>query len=304
MDRITTMNAFVTVANEGSFTKAAEKLDISNQLVSKYVSHLEELLNTRLFNRTTRKVHLTEAGEQCFQHAQHILESMNDMEGYFGQLTQEAQGILNINAPVSFSTLHLAQLLADFKLKYPAITVNLQLNDRKIDVIEEGFDLALRIGSLKNSSMIAKKLASVRLVLCASPDYINKHGKPNSPEELIPEHYLRYSHMESHQNDSPLLNILTQKKYRQGANFVSNNGEVLTAAAVAGQGYVYQPTFIAGEALKQGKLQIILPEFEPNPVGLYAVYPHRKLLASKLRVFLAFFDDYYGSPPYWDHFNT
>ncbi len=302
MDRIDAMKAFVTVAEGGSFTKAAEKLGTSNQLVSKYVSQLEKHLGARLFNRTTRKVHLTEAGEECFQHAKHILESINDMEGHFGQLQSTATGLLHISAPVSFSTLHLAPLIRDFKKQYPEIGIDLQLNDRKVDVVEEGFDLTLRIGHLKSSSLIAKKVAPVRLVLCASPNYLKRYGKPTHPEDLIAEHFLRYSYMEYNLSNLPLMKALKAASQKNPSGLVANNGEILTAAAIAGEGYVLQPTFIVGEALKQGKLEIILEEFEPAAMGLYAVYPHRKLLAPKLRAFIDFISGYYGQPPYWDNF--
>lgn len=300
MDRIETMRAFVSVANEGGFSKAANKLNMSSQLVSKYVSQLEEHLGVRLFNRTTRKVHLTEAGKQCFQHAEHILESVTDMEGHFGQLQNEAQGLLRISAPVSFATLHLSPLIRDFKKRHPAVGIDLQLNDRKIDVIEEGFDVALRIGHLKSSSLIAKKISPIRLVLCASPSYLKKNSTPKHPDELIPKDFLRYSYMEFDPLHSPLMKALKLKKAE--SSLVANNGEVLMEAAIAGEGYILQPTFIVGEALKQGKLNIILQEFEPEAVGLFAVYPHRKLLVPKLRAFIDFISRYYGQPPYWDAF--
>jgi len=300
MDRFDVLRAFVTVAKEGSFTKAAERMGTSNQLVSKYVSQLENHLNVRLFNRTTRKVHLTEAGTQCFQHATHILESIDDMEGHFGQLQSAVTGVLQITAPVSFSTLHLTPLLLDFKQRYPEVGIDLQLSDRKMDVVEEGFDVALRIGNLKSSSLIAKKIAPVRLVLCASPEYLAQNGTPAHPDELTPEHFLQYSYMEYGQTNLPLMEALRNNIQKQQSGWVVNNGEVLMAAAIAGQGYVLQPTFIVGEAVRQGKLNIILKEFEPEPIGLYAVYPHRKLLAPKLRVFIEFISDYYGQTPYWD----
>lgn len=303
MDRIDAMTAFITVAHEGSFTKAADKLGMSNQLVSKYVSQFEEHLGVRLFNRTTRKVHLTEAGEECFHHAKQILESLDDMEGHFGQMHGEPKGLLRISAPVSFATLHLSTLFRDFRQAHPAIGVDLQLNDRKVDVIEEGFDVALRIGYLKSSSMIAKPIVPVRLVLCASPDYLAKHGTPRHPKDLNIDHFLRYSYMDASQSSDPLMDVLKPKNNKQEAAFYSNNGEILMEAAIGGDGFVLQPTFIVGEALKKGQLVQILPEFEPKPVALYAVYPHRKLLANKLRTFIDFLSGYYGSPPYWDTFD-
>jgi len=302
MDRIEAMRAFVAVVNEGSFTKAADKLNTSNQLVSKYVAQLEEHLGVRLFNRTTRKVHLTEAGMQCVQQARDILERISDMEGDIGDLMNQAQGLLHISAPVSFAILHLGPLIQEFKRANPAVGIDIQVNDRKVDVVEEGFDVALRIGQLKSSSLIAKKIAPIKLVLCASPEYIEKNGTPKHPSDLIPEHYLRYSYMDSGASKSPLFDALKQSARERSSGVTSNNGDILVAAAIAGEGYALQPTFMVGEAIKQGKLVVILKEFLPEPMGLYIVYPHRKLLATKLRVFIDFLSNYYGDVPYWDDF--
>lgn len=302
MDRIETMKAFICVSEERGFTRAAEKLKVSNQLVSKYVSDLEEHLGVRLFNRTTRSVRLTEAGEQCVQHVRHILERIQDMESGLGQLKHDAQGLLRISGPVSFSTKQLSPLLSDFRKLYPAIGIDLQLNDRQVDVVEEGFDLALRIGHLKSSSLIAKRIAPIRLVLIASPEYLNKHGVPEHPEQLTPEHYLHYSYMSYGQDPTPLMQSLKQSLKHQATGISCNNGDILVDAAIAGEGYTFQPTFLVGEAIKQGKLKIILKAFEPEPMGLYVVYPHRKLMATKLRAFIDFTSQYYGEFPAWDQF--
>ncbi|MFV8782001.1 LysR family transcriptional regulator [Microbulbifer sp. SA54] len=303
MDRITVLNAFVAVADEGGFSKAADKLGLSNQLVSKYVAQLEEHLKVRLFNRTTRRVHLTEEGEQCYQFAQQILESLRDMEGQLGQMQSEAQGLLRISAPVTFATRHLAPVIRDFKRDHPAVGIELQLNDRKVDVVEEGFDVALRIGKLKSSSLIARRLAPIRLVVCAAPEYLQREGAPETPEDLNPAHYLRYSYLENGAGESRLMTALKRSQPASAASISSNNGEILMQAAIAGEGYVLQPTFIVGDAIKSGRLQVILPEFAPEPLALYAVYPHRKLLATKLRVFIDFISTCFGDPPYWDAFD-
>lgn len=302
MDRIDTMKTFVTVSEQGSFTKAADKLQISNQLVSKYVSDLEAHLGVRLFNRTTRSVKLTEAGEQCVQHVRHILEGIQDMENGLKQLDDEAQGLLRINAPVSFSIAQLSPVISLFKKAYPAVNIDLQLNDRQVDVVEEGFDLALRIGYLKDSSLIAKRIAPIRLALVASPDYVATHGEPTHPDQLNPAHLLHYSYMLYDHDKMPLMQSLRRAIKATTPAISSNNGDVLVHAAIAGKGYTLQPTFLVGPALKQGKLVALLNEFEPNPMGLYAVYPHRKLMATKLRAFVDFISEYYGDVPSWDEY--
>ena len=300
MDRITTMKVFLCVSEEGGFTRAANKLGTSNQLVSKYVSDLEEYLGVRLFNRTTRSVSLTEAGEQCVLYVRQLLEHLQDMENGIGRLKDEAQGILRVNAPVSFATKQLTHVIREYKQLYPLVGIDIQLNDRLVDVVEEGFDLALRIGYLKDSSLIAKRIAPIRLVLVASPEYLVKYGVPQHPNDLIPEHFLHYSYMSYDHSTATLFEVLKRVVKNQTAAISSNNGEILVDAAIAGEGYAFQPTFLVGDAIKQGKLKIILSEFKSEPMNLYAVYPHRKLMATKLRTFIDFISEYYGEVPSWD----
>lgn len=304
MDRIDAMRAFVAVTTEGGFTHAARRLNTSPQQISKQVSRLEERLGVRLLNRTTRRVHLTEAGTRFVQHAQQILDDIDDMENQLGNLQQSAQGQLRISAPVSFATLHLAPLLCDFQRAFPAVGVDLQLNDRKVDIVEEGFDIALRIGHLKSSSLIARRIAPVRLVVCASPAYLARHGTPRQPADLKGHRYLRYHYMEDGVSLPKLHEWLEAEGREQSGSLISNNGEMLVKAAIAGAGITIQPTFIAGEAIADGRLQILLPEYEPAPMGLYAVYAHRKLQASKVTCFLDFIDGYFGDPPRWDVFDN
>ncbi|WP_199507545.1 MULTISPECIES: LysR family transcriptional regulator [unclassified Psychrobacter] len=299
MDSIDAMRAFVAVVNEGSFSKAANTLNLSPQLVSKYVSKLEEKLGTRLLQRTTRQVSVTEAGSQYFVHAQQILLSIDDMTAQLHGLQQKPKGTLRISAPVSFALKHMAKLTTDFQKRYPDVTIDLQLNDRKVDIVEEGFDIALRIGELKSSSLVAKQIAPIRVVLCASPEYLQKHGTPSTLAELDNHRYLHYSYINM-EATGEIYEYLRTRYFKQSSTFYSNNGDVLVASAVAGAGFVLQPTFIASEALSTGKLVPILPQYEPKPIHLYAVYAHKKLLPHKVRCFIDFLSSYYGSPPYWD----
>ena len=300
MDKLELLKTFVVVATEGSFTNAAARLNTSNQLVSKYIAQLEKQLDVRLFNRTTRKIRLTEAGHQCLQHARHILESVNDMEGQLGLLNTQAKGVLHVSAPVSFSTLHLSSCLGEFQNKHPQVSVNLQLNDRKVDVVDEGFDVALRAGQLASSSLVAIKITTIKLALCASPSYLAKFGTPKHPNELHPEHYLEYAYVNYDNEKSQLIQALKSNSQKVTPRLTANNGEVLANVAKHGEGYVLQPTFIASQALKSGELVSILEDYVPEPIALYAVYPHRKLVSNKLRVFIEFLKDYFDDPPYWD----
>jgi len=295
------MQAFSAVVSEGSFSKAAENLNISPQLVSKYVSQLETYLNTRLLNRTTRKVSVTEAGVAYFKRCQQVLLEIDEMEMALGELHDNITGVLNISAPMSFGIAHLAKALVEFQLLYPKVKINLQLNDRKIDIVEEGFDIVLRIGHLKDSSLIAKKIAPIRMVTCASPAYLNQYGEPKHPSELNEHHFLRYSYMEAHAI-YPESAEGTKAPLKFKNEFVANNGDVLVNAAIEGAGITIQPTFIAGKTISEGKLVELLKDYEPEARGLYAVYVHRNYLSSKVRSFIDFLNGYFGSPPYWDQF--
>ncbi len=288
MDTMQGMKTFVTVVDTGSFTRAADALAISPQLVSKYMAQLEQHLGVRLLNRTTRRLHLTEAGRQYYQRAQQILEDIEDLECQLTDMQNQARGVLRISAPVSFAIRHLPPLLQQYQQQHPQVTIDLQLNDRKVDILDEGFGIALRIGQLASSSLIARRLAPVRVVYCASPGYLARHGTPTSPTQLKGHTFLKYSYMDA--------------KFSNGAQSTlsCNNGDVLTAAAIGGAGIVLQPTFIVSDAIRRGDLTIVMPEHEPEPIALYAVYAHRQLLASKVTSFLQFISNYYGDSPYWD----
>lgn len=228
-----------------------------------------------------------------------MLDDIDDMESQLGDLHTQAQGLLRISAPASFAIRHMAPLLSEFQQAHPGVGIDLQLNDRKVEVVEEGFDIVLRIGHLKSSSLIAKRIAPIRLVMCASPSYLTKHGTPQRPEDLRDHRYLRYSNLELDASQ-PVYRWLQSKSQDGISDIISNNGDVLIEAAIASAGIALQPTFISSSTIKEGKLQVILPEYEPEPMALYAVYAHRQLLASKVRSFIDFIDGYFGDPPYWD----
>lgn len=300
MDRFLAMRTFCAVAKSGSFSAAADQLELSPQLVSKYVSQLEQHLGVRLLNRTTRRVHITEEGDRYLARALFVLEEVEDMENVAGESQKEARGRLRISAPVSFGIKHVSALFNDFQQAHPGVTIDCQLNDRKVDIVEEGFDIALRVGQLKDSSLIAKKLATVRMVLCASSEYLKRSGIPESLQDLTTHRYLRYSYLDP----SSLSDVHHALSENDENNFICNNGDTLVQMAVQGAGIALQPTFICGDALAAGELTEILPELAPPQVGLYAIYAHRQLMASKVRAFLDFADGYFGSPPYWDAYTV
>lgn len=300
MDKFELMTTFAAVVNEGSFTRAAEVLNVSPQLVSKYVSHLESRLGTRLLNRTTRKVSVTEAGLRYVEQVRVILANVADVEAQMSEMSNDATGRLRISAPVSFATLYLMPLINKFQQRYPKVSIDLQLNDRKVDIVEEGFDIALRIGELQDSSAIAKFVAPVKLLVCGAPSYLEQYGTPNTLDDLSEHKLLQYSYSPNNPTSELLKTWKKHEVKRFDGQVKSNNGEVLTHSAIAGFGLTIQPSFIVASAISNGTLVRVLAEFEPKPLGLYAMYSHRQLLASKVRCFIDFIDGYYGSPPVWD----
>ncbi len=297
MNKLLMMKAFTSVVTEGSFHKAADRMNLSPQLVSKYVSQLESDLKTRLLTRTTRKINLTEAGHIYLQRCQQVLLDIEEMESSLTDLQNQVTGTLNISAPMSFGIHHLSEPIAEFQSRYPSVNVQLFLTDQKVNLLEANVDIALRIGNLKNSSLIGRKIAPIRMVTCASPQYLAEHGEPKTAEDLSQHRYLRYSYSEGREitaswgEHSPFS--------EQNTHLVSNNGDILINAAIRHQGIAIQPTFLTYNAVARGEL-VVLEQFPLQMMGLYAVYPNRQFLASKIRHFIDFISGYYGELPYWD----
>lgn len=299
MDTIDGMRTFVTVISEGSFSGAAERLNMSPQLVSKYVGQLETRLGARLLNRSTRRLSITEAGQAYFDRCQYVLAEIDEMESAVGDATVAARGTLRINAPMTFGTLHLSKAIAEYQCSQPEVTVDLSLDDRVVDIVSEGYDIAIRIGQLRESSLVARKLAPVRLVVCGSPDYLAKRGVPTSPDELGTHDCLRYT-ITSGGGRWRFAHGGEVHDVRVNGSFSANNGDALRLAALAGTGLIMQPTFIVGDDVRVGRLQLVLEDYEIEAMGVYAVYAHRQYLSGKVRTFVEFLSDYFGSPPYWE----
>ena len=297
MDKLNAMRAFNAVVVEGSFTKAAGRLDMSPQLISKYIGQLEESLKVRLLNRTTRRVHLTEAGQSYFERCQRVIQDIDDMENDLSNLQTQVSGTLRVSAPMSFGIHHLSKPIAHFQSRYPEMNVELLLTDRKVDLLDEGVDVALRIGHLKSSTLVAKKIVPIHLVLCASPNYWREHGKPQDLRELSKLNYLRFTYSDLR---TLLLDWPSPMSIQDfNSDFSSNNGDVIVNLAIEGRGYAIQPTFLTGAAIKTKQLEAH-EAFPIESLGLYALYSHREFLASKVRHFIDFLGDYYGEIPYWD----
>ena len=299
MDTIDGMRTFVTVISDGSFVAAATRLDMSPQLVSKYVAQLEERLGVRLLNRSTRRLSLTEAGKAYGDRCRQVLADIDELEAAVGEMTARARGTLRVNAPMSFGVSHLAPAIAGFQISQPDVNVDLVLNDRVVDVLSEGFDLAIRIGRLQESSLVARRLAPVRLMVCASPAYLEKHGTPTSPTDLSEHNCLNYSYHSERGHWTLERNGKTQTVEVNGT-ICANNGDALRLAALADAGVILQPTFIVGKDIRAGRLQVVLPSYRVADFAVYAVYPHRQYLSAKVRTFIDYLACYFGSPPYWD----
>jgi len=298
MDRLSSIEAFVTVADLASFSRAAERLNIAKSVVSRQISALEAELGARLFHRTTRSLTLTEVGRSYLERTRQILADLEEANQAVSQLQSSPRGKLRINAPMSFGFLHLAQALPDFMKAYPEVSVDLAMNDRFVDLVDEGYDLAVRIGALDDSSLIARKLAPVRRVICASPDYIARKGMPHTIADLKKHDCLVYmsDHPEwrfMNPNGKPFVVAITGR-------LSINNGDALRVAAIEGLGLANLPTFLVGDDLRAGRLVSVLQEMKPSELTLSAVYPPTKHITPKVRAFVDFLAERFGPEPYWD----
>ncbi len=291
---------FVAVVENGGFSAAARKLGISKSAVSKRINHLEDHLGVRLLHRTTRKLSLTEAGERYLEHAAEALAAANQAEDAVTELQGEPQGQLRINAPMSFGRLHVAPLIPKFLKRYPRLQIDLVMDDRKVDLVAEGFDLSIRGGILPDSTLIARKLAPIHQVLCASPEYIERHGLPGTPEELTGHNCVLFS-LSSDANKWTLIDADGSQSVLVSGSYQVNNSEALLEALRAGVGIGRLPTFVAGPDLKTGRLVKLFESWRIPDFTMYAVFPEREYLPAKVRVFLDFAIEYFGGDqPYWD----
>jgi DNA-binding transcriptional LysR family regulator len=299
MDNLTGMMVFAQVVQAGSFSKAAENMGMSKSSVSKKVTYLEDRLGVRLLNRTTRKLSLTEVGHVFYERCERIMSEAEEAELAVTRLQDEPRGHLKISAPVSFGVKHLGRPLAVFLAKYNDLSVDVQLNDRYVDIVDEGFDLAIRIGRLPDSSLIAKKIGVSRLVVCASPEYWQKNAKPNHPRELEDMNCLIYT-LSRNAGGWPYQENGTTQLVKIDGDVKANNGDIIRDMAINGSGVAVSPAFIVGQELANGKLQAVLEEYEVEPINIYAVYPHNRHLSAKVRLFVDFLKDWFGQCPSWE----
>ena len=293
------MAAFVRTVDRGSQAAAAPDLGVTPAMVGRYVRALEDRLGTRLLNRTTATQSLTEAGLAFHAQASLILDQMEDAEMAASDRQTEPRGVLRLNAPMVFGVRYLAAAVAEFGRLHPQLRVDLALNDRVVDLVEEGYDMAVRIGRLPDSSLIARRLAPCQIVLCASPDYLARVGTPERPDDLRGHNCLLYAY--SRNGDTWRLRGRegTAEVKPQG-NLIANNGDALLAASLAHAGISLQPSFIAADALRDGALVRVLPDWSLESLTVFAVYPSARNLSPKVRSFVDFLAGRFGDDPPWD----
>lgn len=294
-ERLSEIATFVEVVEANGFSAASERLGLSKSAVSKKIARLETRLGTRLLNRTTRRLALTEAGEAFHARAVAVVQAANEAEQAAMDLAASPRGRLRVNAPMSFGLAHLSPLIPDFAAAYPEIELEIDLNDRFVDLVEEGYDMAVRIGRLPDSSHVARRLAPSRHVLCAAPAYLSEQGAPTQPEDLRAHRGLHYS-----LNPRNAIRFSDGRSVRLPARLHSNNGDLLCEAAIGGMGLLVSPTFIVWKALAEGRLVEVMPGALRQDSGIHAVWPHRRLTPAKVRAFVDFLAERFGDPPYWD----
>lgn len=300
MESLGDIAVFVQVVRSGSFTAAAEKLGMSKSAVSKYVTRLEDRLGARLLNRTTRRLSLTEGGRSFYARSHKALDEIEEAEAELSRLQDEPRGELRLSSPMSFGILHIAPLLPGFQARYPELNVDMVLDDRQTDLVDEGFDLAIRIGELPDSSLVARRLGPCRHVLCASPEYLARHGVPQSPEELSDHPALTYRYQDSPAEWHLLGSDGVHYPVGINSRLQMNNSLALREAVLQDAGLTLTPTFIVGADIRAGRLRAVLSDYKALEVSIYAVYPQRKHLSPKVRAFIDFLSQQIQDPPYWE----
>jgi len=300
MNKFEDMQIFIRIVDAGSITRAASQLNTAKSAISKRLSTLEQKLGLTLLNRTTRSQILTENGRLYYQQCQRILDDVNEMESSIQNKLCALSGNIKISVPLSFGLLHLGTAINKFNEIHQAIQLEIDFNDRKVDIINEGYDLAIRIGQLQDSNLMATKITSSQIMLVASPHYLGKHGMPKTPSDL------QNNHVKLHYSNTP-GGLMFKKNNQKTISvnlpniMVSNNGDFLCQAAVDGKGLIKTPDFICYKYVRSGQLVAVLQDYSPveNSLGVYAIYPQTKHLSRRVRMLINFFKQYFGEQPYW-----
>ena len=300
MHRFEELQSFVAVVEAGSFTAAADRLDTAKSAVSRRVSALEERLGVQLLRRTTRRLNLTDTGRSFYERSARILADLDEAEAAVLQEHGELRGTLRIALPLSFGVGHMGGVIAEFKRRHPRVEFDLDLNDRRIDLIEEGMDLALRIGRLRDSSLIARRLFEARTVVCASPAYLEEHGTPTTPKDLQSHACLVYGNLAEPGRWVYTDDAGNRQHVDVRVEMSASSGDFLNTVAAEGQGIVIQPTFIASSRICNGDLVPILTDYQWPVTPAWAVYPPTRHLSYRVRAFIDFLAEQFSGTPHWD----
>lgn len=299
MGQLEDMALFVRIVEAGGIGKASDQLNIAKSAVSRRLSDLEFKLKTQLIHRTTRKWSVTEAGDTFYQQAKNIIDDVSHLNARIIGTPEKLEGKLKISAPLSFGMLHLNKIVDEFCRQHPNLTIQLDLTDRHVDLVEEGYEIAIRIGNLKDSSLRAKKINVVRHNLVASPEYIEKRGSPVNPEDLKEHSFLRFN-----LSAQSTIDVFAQngKKTSITTNNIieSNSGDLLKYMAIQGHGITYLPTFMLYDAILESNLTRVLPDYTLPELHIYAVYPNNRFLSQRARSLIDFISEHCSGKPYWD----
>ncbi len=300
MGQLEDMAMFVRIVDAGSITKAAEQLDIAKSAVSRRLKNLESRLNCQLLSRTTRHSTLTDVGRQYYQQACGILNEVDRLNEHVSGVQTQLEGTLKLTAPLSFGLLHLNDIIHKFSQRHPQLSFELDFSDRQVDLIEQGYEMAIRIGELQDSSYQARRLMPIRYVLCASPAYLDNMGIPKTIEDLQDHYFLHYGR--GKQNDLVLTDADGRKhQVSTTSKMRANNGDFLVSMALKGHGIAHLPTFLMVDALANKALIPLLPQYELATLNAYAVYPKSRFLSQRCRLLIDFIIEQIGETPYWNH---
>jgi DNA-binding transcriptional LysR family regulator len=293
------MQVFAQVVEAGSFAKAAQRLALSTSAASRHVAELETHLQTRLLNRTTRRVSLTESGRAFYERTVQFLADLAEAEQEASSAAAVPRGTIRLTTSLNFGVRHVAPAIAAFLAQHREVRFDISLSDRVVDLVEEGFDLAIRIGAPGADNLVARKLGETRLVPCASPGYLAEHGAPKSPEDLANHDCFTYEYVSPRHLWRFRDRSGVERTVRVSGRLHSNNGDLLAEVAANGAGIVFEPAFIVGPEVRAGRLVPLLQDFEPPPVPIYALYPSRKHLSAKVRRFVEFLVERFSQAQDW-----
>lgn len=287
MDRLTAMELFVRVVETGSFSAVAREMDMTQPTVSKQLAGLEGRLKTRLLNRSTRQLSLTEAGSSYYEACKRILDGVREAEGNLGKLQGRLAGTLRLNTSISLGQIFVAPMAIKFQMAHPEVEIDLQLQDRFADLVEEGIDVAIRVGPLTDSSLVARRLGRTRRVAVATPEYLKKHGTPKVPQDLASHNCLLYAYL-STGNEWIFLGPEGEIRVKVSGNFRANNGNAIGQAVLADLGIAVAPEWMVHEMLASGRIKAVLPDFAPTPMDVNAVFSSARHVSAKVRAFIEF----------------